>query len=74
MYVVPEFRSNGSSEKLLLALIDAVRQLHDMEQLNLRVTHQMRVPVSAIYTPDLYRLVLRKTRFRSMACTTTRNI
>ena len=38
MYVVPEFRSNGSGEKLLLALIDAVRQLHDMEQLNRRVT------------------------------------
>ncbi len=39
MYVVPELRGTGSGKKLLLALIDEVRQLHDMEQLNLSVTH-----------------------------------
>lgn len=39
MYVVAEFRGTGSGKKLLLALIDDVRRLHGMEQLNLSVTH-----------------------------------
>ena len=39
MYVVPEFRGTGAGKKLLLSLIDEVRQLHGMEQLNLSVTH-----------------------------------
>ena len=39
MYVIPEFRGGGSGRKLLLALIEEVRQLQDMEQLNLSVTH-----------------------------------
>lgn len=39
MYVVPEFRGTGLGKKLLLALIEAVRELQDMRQLNLSVTH-----------------------------------
>ena len=39
VYVAPEFRGSGAGKKLLLALIDEVRQLHGMEQLNLSVTH-----------------------------------
>jgi ribosomal protein S18 acetylase RimI-like enzyme len=37
MYVVAEFRRNGLGEQLLQSLIDAVRKLDGMEQLNLSV-------------------------------------
>lgn len=39
VYVAPEFRGTGSGKKLLLALIDEVRQVRGVEQLNLSVTH-----------------------------------
>ena len=39
MYVLPQFRGTGLGKKLLLALIGEVRELDDMEQLNLSVTH-----------------------------------
>ena len=74
MYVVPEFRSNGSGKKLLLALIDAVRQLHDMEQLNLRVTHSNAGARQLYLHTGFVPFGLEKTRSRSMARTTTRNI
>ena len=38
MYVVAEFRGTGLGEQLLQSLIDAVRKLDGMEQLNLSVT------------------------------------
>ncbi|MEQ1515634.1 MAG: GNAT family protein [Usitatibacteraceae bacterium] len=39
MYVIPEFRGSGLGRKLLHSLIDEVRKLPGMEQLNLTVTH-----------------------------------
>ena len=39
MYVAPEFRSAGVGKQLLALLIENVRQLHDMEQIKLSVTH-----------------------------------
>ena len=39
MYVLPQFRGTGLGKKLLLTLMGEVRELGDMEQLNLSVTH-----------------------------------
>ncbi len=38
MYVVPEFRSRGLGQTLLLTLIEEVRAMHGMEKLNISVT------------------------------------
>jgi RimJ/RimL family protein N-acetyltransferase len=39
MYVVPEFRGAGVGKQLLASLIEEVRQLRVIEQINLSVTH-----------------------------------